>query len=271
MGTDSMARSWRSALHGRRSSLLLAATVAAGAALGGALLPLLDTSDRWGLALLTVLAVALERFGERLVAHTRVSVSAVPLLAAGVLYGESGAVPLAIAIAVAAWVFRDRPLSRLLFNGAQLTVAGVAAAATYGALWNGLPSGDAATAVAAAGAGLVMWAVSSTLVGAMVASTSGRSLYRVFRENHAWLGVHFAVMGVVGLGLALTWDELGTLGVVTFLAPLGVFVLALRQGLPQARAALAEARTARRLLAEVSQTSDEARDLLAARGLHLDV
>ncbi len=254
----------------RKDAVLLALVAGAGAALGAAQLRSLEISDWAGLLLLTAFAAVLERFGTRLFARTRASVSAVPLLAAGMLLGASAVVPLAVAISASAWVFRSRPASRLVFNAGQLVLSASAAVVTYEWVSGVLPHGDASAAAAAVSAGVAMWAISSLLVGSMLAATSDQSLGRILRENYAWLVVHFAAMGVVGLGLARAWDEVGMLALVAFVAPLGAFALALRQGAAMAQRAIREAQHARRLLSQLSEPSEEVRDLIAARSTGTD-
>ena len=235
---------------------LMVAVTGGAAALGTTLLALDSTWEWSGLLLMAATGAGLERFSARLFSQTRVSVSAALMLAAGVLYGASAAVPVALAIALACWAFRGKPISRLLFNGGLLVFTGVAAAAVYHGLIGLLGSGEAAIVVSAVAAGLTMWAIGAVLVSLMIAATSDERATTVFRENYLWLFGHFAVMGFVAVGLSLVYASLGWLGLAAFVAPLGVFTAALRQGTGLARRAMAEAGEAKRALADLTESPD---------------
>jgi hypothetical protein len=135
-----------------------------------------------------------------------------------------------------------------------------------------LPESAASLVVAAIGAGFAMWLVNMTLVGAMISLTTGQTLLSVVRQNYLWLALHFGVMGLVALGLALSWSELGMLGFAAFTAPVGVLALALRQGATKARGAMLDAASANalireyeRLLAEVEASSEDVAEFISAR------
>jgi hypothetical protein len=115
-----------------------------------------------------------------------------------------------------------------------------------------------------------------TFVGAMISATTGQRLLAVVRENYLWLSVHFGVMGLVALGLALSWSQLGMLGFAAFTAPVGVLALALRQGANKARGAMRDAASANalirdyeRLLAEVEASSEDVAEFITARRAQL--
>ncbi len=184
--------------------------------------------------------------------------------------------PLAIVVGLAAWLFRHKPVSRLAYNSAVLVLAGTAAAGVYAGLTRLMPESAGTLVVAAVAAGLAMWIVNMTLVGAMISCTTGQALGKVVKDNYLWLAVHFAVMGLVALGLALSWRELGPLGFAAFTAPVGVLALALRQGASKAKGAMLDAASANalirdyeRLLAEVEASSEDVADFIAAKRARL--
>jgi hypothetical protein len=258
-------------LRGRPQLLLVTVSVL-GTLVGAGLLVFLRPAEWGGLFLILALAAVIERQGTQLFTQTRASASAAAILAAGMLYGVPAAVPLAVAVALAAWLFRHKPVSRLVYNTAVLVLAGAAAAVAYASITRLLPSSAASLLFAAAGAGVAMWAVNMALVGAMIAFTTGQSMLKVVRENYLWLAVHFAVMGLVALGLGLSWRELGMLGFAAFTAPVGVLALALRQGASKAQGAMLDAATAgnmirdyERLLAEIESSSEDVAELIAAK------
>jgi hypothetical protein len=110
----------------------------------------------------------------------------------------------------------------------------------------------------------------------MISLTTGQALRKVVRDNYVWLAVHVAVMGLVALGLALSWRELGPLGFGAFTAPVGVLALALRQGAAKAKGAMLDAASANalirdyeRLLAEVEASSEDVAEFIASKRAQL--
>lgn len=275
MAENSTAR-WLSSLARHRAQGLLLGVTGIGAVAGLGLLAFLRPSEWGGLLLMAVLAAVLERQGTQLFTQTRASVSAAAIMGAGILYGVPAAVPLAITVGLAAWVFRHKPVSRLAYNSAVLVFAGIAAAGAYRLTTGALPHGAASMVVGAVGAGLAMWLVNMSLIGAMISVTTGQQLRKVVRDNYLWLATHFAVMGLVALGLALSWGELGFLGFAAFTAPVGVLALALRQGANKAKGAMLDAASANerireyeRLLAEIEASSEDVADFVSQRRAQL--
>jgi hypothetical protein len=114
--------------------------------------------------------------------------------------------------------------------------------------------------------------------GALPAPTTGQRLRAVVRDNYLWLSIHFGVMGLVALGLALSWSELGMLGFAAFTAPVAVLALALRQGASKARGAMRDAASANalirdyeRLLAEVEASSEDVAEFFVLPAHHIRV
>ena len=243
--------------HSNLPFMAMMVAVAGGAAVLGTTLLALDSSwELTGLLLLAATGAGLERFSAQLFSQTRVSVSATMMLAAGALYGVSAAVPVALAIALACWAFRGKPISRLLFNGGLMVFTGVAATAVYRGLVDALGNGEVAIVVAAVAAGLTMWAIGSGLVSLMISATSDERAVTVFRENYLWLFGHFAVMGPVAIGLSLLYANSGSLVLAAFLAPLALFTVWLRLGAALSRRAMAELRAAKSAVTELSRSSD---------------
>ncbi len=260
----------------RRTQALLLGVTGLGAVAGAGLLVFLRPPEWGGLLLMLALAAVLERQGTQLFTQTRASVSAAAIMGGGILYGVGAAVPLAIVVGLAAWLLRHKPVSRLAYNSAVLVLAGSAAAAAYRALTGVLPESAVSLVISAVGAGLAMWLVNMLLVGAMISFTTGQALGKVVRDNYLWLAVHFAVMGLVALGLALSWRELGPLGFAAFTAPVGVLALALRQGADKAKGAMLDAASANalirdyeRLLAEVEASSEDVAEFISAKRAQL--
>jgi hypothetical protein len=139
-----------------------------------------------------------------------------------------------VAAALSAWISRDKPVSRLVFNASTLTLAAVAAAYAYAGLVAVVPH-PASIIAGAAGGALAMWVANTLLVGTIVSLSTGTPFRTVVRENYAWLWTHFVAMGLVALALAMVWDTLGAIGVIAFIAPVVAVMLALREGAEQAR------------------------------------
>lgn len=225
-------------------NLLLVLVSTAGAATGALLLPRLEAGALQGVAVLAGLAIAAELFGTALFAdRTRVSAGWVPVLAAGMLFGPSGVVLPAAAVALG-YLVRRRPLTRVAFNFGQGLLAAVAASAAFGLLTAELAFWGE-DVLAAALAGVLLWAIATLLVSAMVSLDTERPFVETVIENFAWLPAHFAAGGVVALALSSAWSQQGLPGLAAFVLPVIALGFALRQGANKARPAIVEARLVR--------------------------
>ena len=69
-------------------------------------------------------------------------------------------------------------------------------------------------------AGMANMAVNSTLVAGAISLDEGSSIIRVWRGNFLWLVPQYAVLGLVGIGLALALMSFGVWSLFLFALPL---------------------------------------------------
>lgn len=206
------------------NAYIAAIVAAAGLLLAGELAHLdLSIVDPVALVLLLALGVLAQRMPIFLFRSSAVSVSYVATIATYVLYGA----PLALVVnlasaAVNAFTPRPKPLRKILFNTASLTIAAALAAATYELLGNVPPSGVLPTIAAVTVSGLVYFAISSALTALVIALSTGGNAWSVWRENYSWMTVNYAATAVIGAMLALAYQTLGVFGAASFILPLGV-------------------------------------------------
>ncbi len=173
--------------------------------------------------LLVALAALAQRMPVYLFRSSAVSVAYVATIAAYVLYGT----PLGLLVnlasaAVNAFTPRPKPLRKILFNAASLTLAAGFAGATYELLGEVPPTEILPTIAAVAVSGLVFFFVSTALTAIVIALSSGANPISVWRENYAWMTVNYATTAILGAMLALAYRTLGIFGAASFVLPLGV-------------------------------------------------
>ena len=245
-----------------RRNLVLLLVSAAGLGLAAAALPRTPADRLPILLMLAGIAAVAERYGTTLFARTRVSASSIPVVAAAVICSAGCAVLPAIGVAAGSYLFRDRPFSRFAFNLGQQVIAAVAATVTLIVVQK-VVSGTPGTVLGAGVAGLTHWSVSTPLVAIMISLDSRQSLRTTFRENFAWLPLHFVFGGLIGYGLAASYLEQGSLGVAIFTLPMVGFAVALRQAANKARPALSEAKAARENASELARLLRQRDELTA--------
>ena len=204
--------------------------VVAGGLVIGIFAPQLDRSDLLGVALLTMLALAAGRFNIAVYGDTHVSLAFVPTFAAVVLYGVPGAVVAGPLAAATVRLSRRISLLQVLFNVGNIALAASLGAVTFHVVagsYNG--EVDIRVVPGALTGAVVTYAVNAYLVDQVVALTTRRSLHEVWNEQDRWLFPHYAVLGFLGLALALAYDSLGVAGLLAFLAPPVMMQLSIKQ------------------------------------------
>ncbi|HYY55543.1 MAG TPA: HD-GYP domain-containing protein [Candidatus Dormibacteraeota bacterium] len=209
----------------RTTDAYIAATVAAAAIAAGTALARFDPSqiDLLAFVLLAALAGVAQRVPVYLFKSSAVSVAYVATIATYVLYGTPAALVVNLAsAAVNAFTPRRKPLRKILFNTASVTLAAAAAGATYELLGEIPPLHILPTIAAVAVSGLVYFGVSSASTAFVIALSTGGHPFAVWRENYSWMTVNYAATAVIGAMLALAYRSLGVLGAAAFVLPLGV-------------------------------------------------
>lgn len=193
--------------------LALVAPVVAGglAATGAAAWSVAAAGGSWthaaGIALLLAAAIVAEAFPVPLESLPAgyVSLAAVFVVGAALVYGWSAAVLVAAVTRVALELVQRRPLVRMAYNGAVYALAGAAAGGAASLAPGG--RGVAATLTAVSLSAAAFYAVNVLLVTAVIALWAQQPFAKLIRESAYWTAAPFAIMASVSLMLAVLWRE----------------------------------------------------------------
>lgn len=118
--------------------------------------------------------------------------------------------------------YRSIPLRKLVFNSAQLSIAGGLAAQTYRLLGGGseitaqlLPQ----LVLAIGAATLVFFAVNSWAVSAWIAIETGSRLLRTWRSSFGWTSGTYIAFGALGIVLSALYQAIGVLALPLLFVP----------------------------------------------------
>jgi len=155
-----------------------------------------------------------------------VSVGFIVSLAAVAVLGPYGACFVGLA-GVLALIQPPAVMAKRLFNGAQFSLASLAAGLVFMLVIGGDPSSRLLTEVhvarvlaAAIPASLVYYAVNFLLVGGVISLTTGMKVRDVWIGSMSPIAAAYVGYGLLGLLLAELYQEIGILATVLFLAPL---------------------------------------------------
>jgi diguanylate cyclase (GGDEF)-like protein len=134
-----------------------------------------------------------------------ISLAAVFIVGAGVLYGWAPAVIVGCLTRVLIEVIRRRPVVRLAYNGAVYALAGGAAgaAASLGAKEPGVASLLLQVLLGAA----AFYCINFLLIVAIIARWARESFWGLFKRAVYWTAVPFSIMASVTLMLAVLWER----------------------------------------------------------------
>jgi hypothetical protein len=177
--------------------------------------------EPFGLLLIVAVTGLSERLAVKLYFDSRVSISFVGTVLAALVYGPAGAVLAAAAIALSGYVARGQSPRKLAFNFGHQSLSaflGGLFALQVGAVDH---LGSAALPfVGGVGAAVILFAVDAGFVSAIISLTSRRPAWSCYRENFAWLLPHYAVLGLVAGGLAVTYTHVGIAAILVLALPL---------------------------------------------------
>jgi diguanylate cyclase (GGDEF)-like protein len=160
-----------------------------------------------GVAALLVAALAAEAFPVPVenLPGGRLSMAAVFILGAGMLYGWPAAVTVAVLTRVTLEVIERRPRVKLIYNGAVFALAAGAA----GAVMAPFASHDHLAGIALqAVAGVTgFYAVDIPAIAAILARVTRQPFLPLLRSAFAWTAVSFAIMASVSLALVVLWRQ----------------------------------------------------------------
>ncbi len=179
------------------------------------------SGEEWlTIALITVLGMAAERLDINVYGEGRVSVSALFMVTAAVLFGPVAVLLVCPPVALAGHVRRGRPLYKLVFNLSVFVLAALASAYGYRLAESFMPHEARPLEMAAViTAALAHFGVSSVLVAAIIAYTGTLSMRRVWSEKFAWLLPHFVVLGFLAFLLTIAYREYAGYGLLGFTVP----------------------------------------------------
>jgi diguanylate cyclase (GGDEF)-like protein/putative nucleotidyltransferase with HDIG domain len=187
----------------------IAALVAAAVAMAAASpsLPMLG-----GVAALIVGATLAEAFPVPIelqgLAAGGVSLAAVFIVGAAVVYGWAPAVIVAFVSLAVIQVVQRRGIDRLLYNAAVYTLSGAAAGIVAGqVVQDGLTEGIPALLVAVVLGSAAFYAANVTLIAAIVARSAGQRFRTLVRRSIVSTVIPFSIMASVSLMLTVLWQH----------------------------------------------------------------
>jgi diguanylate cyclase (GGDEF)-like protein/putative nucleotidyltransferase with HDIG domain len=195
-----------------------------------------------GLALFAAMTIAIEYFGVDISERGTTSVGVIAMLSATFLFGEFGILIAALASAGSLAIKSRSRLHRVLFNFGALLLSAKSAYWIFEALV-GESIGNVSLAsmlLPAVAAGLMYYAVNHLLLCVVRGLNERRSPFIIWGTEYRWLWPHYAVMGVLGLFIALIFQVFGVLGVGGAMAPVGMMHLAIAQYINRTKVYVAE-------------------------------
>ncbi len=193
--------------------------------------------DPVGLLIVVGLTASAEALAVKLYQEGRASISQAGLVLAAVSFGPAGAALAATAIGLTAWLcFSRRETQRLAFNFGQVNLGAFVAAVLLLSVHDRLVSvHPALVLITGVAAGACIYAVGSVAVAGVMSLTSRRSIVEVYRANFMWLWAHQVALGIIGGGLAFSYEVLGIVGVVVLAVPLIVSRYSMKQVMDKTR------------------------------------
>src|SRR5262245_40729955 len=136
----------------------------------------------------------------------RISLAAVFILAAGILYGWPAAVAVAVLTRVTLEIVERRPMVKLVYNGAVFALAAAAAGLAMSP-FSGSDDPLAPVLEVLVGA-TAFYAVDIPLVAAILARWSRQPFFPLLYSAAIGTAATFAIMASVSLALVVLWEEL---------------------------------------------------------------
>ena len=158
-----------------------------------------------GVGALLLAAAFAEAFPVPLEPAGEVSLSAVFIAGAALVYGWAGAVVVAVIAVVAADACARRQLVQVVYNGASYGLAGAAAGGAAAVAYYGPPVVDLLLGTIAAAS--TFYAINVVLTTAVIARVTGQPFVRLLRGNATANALPFAIMASMSLMLAVLWQE----------------------------------------------------------------
>jgi HD-GYP domain-containing protein (c-di-GMP phosphodiesterase class II) len=163
--------------------------------------------DAAGIVVLLAAAIFAEAYPvpvERLPAGS-VSLAAVFILGSGILFGWEAAVIVGLITRVALELAEDRPLVKLIYNGAVYALAGLAAGLTTNLFAHDQPVGGRILQVVLGA--LAFYLVNIPLIAGIVSRWARQPFRTVLATSMLGTAVSFAIMASVSLALVALWAQ----------------------------------------------------------------
>jgi hypothetical protein len=195
------------------------------------------TSDPGHIATLLALTLALQMFSVQVYGRGSVSVSAIGILASAFLFDTGTTMAIAVLAAAAQWIRTRSPMYKAVFDAANLSVSGAAAALVFALFsdWR-IP--------AAVLAGAVFAVLNNGLLCLVMSFSERVPATTIWFERFHWARFHFALFGPLALAATIAYEQIGTAGLVAFTLPPALMILSVRQYLARTTAAVEEIREA---------------------------
>jgi diguanylate cyclase (GGDEF)-like protein len=160
-----------------------------------------------GVAALLVAALAAEAFPVPVenLPGGRLSMAAVFILGAGMLYGWPAAVAVAVLTRVTLEIVERRPRIKLIYNGAVFALAAGAAGAVMEPFAR--HEHHAGLALEVLAGVTAFYAVDIPAIAAILARVTRQPFLPLLRSAFAWTAVSFAIMASVSLALVVLWRQ----------------------------------------------------------------
>ncbi len=230
-------------------ALMVGGVVAAMLALWAVSLLWLSEVDWVGLGALGVLTVASQYMAIDIYDRGKISISAVLILAGGILWGMPGVLVLALVVGLATRVLRGGVFYRTLFDIGDTTLSGVAAVAVYGAFSYWLPDNRPVFLVGPATlAALAYYMVNVGLLSVVMSLGERTSPMSIWNERFRWLFLHYLAYGVLALAIAVSYQAIGLYGLLVFFVPAVMLRYVMKQYIDRTQQNVAELKRVNRKL-----------------------
>ncbi len=213
------------------------------------------TRPSWtSILFLAVLIAGLENWETDLFGGSRLTLAFVPVFAMGVVVGPGVAGLVSVLSILVASAHERRTWYKYVFNACLVPLSAMVGLAMFYAITGG-PSAsrilrDLPVVLLSAETAFL---VNSWLVALAVSISTGRGPYPVWDEKFRWLAPHYGAFGLAAYASAISFVELGFVGVAIFAMPVAMLALASRQYTSRARAGVERLQEANRALGRSEQ------------------
>jgi len=215
--------------------LLIGAVIFAGVAVVAGAAASWDSEDALFLGAVVAIIAVSELWDFAPVANARVSVSIGLILAAGTFSGLPGMAVAAAAVGGFDFLLHRKPAFKAAFNLGVLLITGAVFVGVLEAFEGNRAEGDWLVLVGPAVLGAICaFAVNSGLVSLAISIDKGEGVLAVWDSRFRWMLPYYAILGVIAVFLAASYDRWELGGFALLLAPLAMAWLAIRQHIDNA-------------------------------------